>query len=119
MNKKLLLSTLAIFLLTGCNPANENSNDSSTGTPTTSEDVSTSTSEESSTTSGETSTSQQEIIDLGKKSIAEIKSLCNTHVTNLNSANIGINKTYKVTVIAKAIDKFDLVKTKSSFGLNE
>ena len=119
MNKKILLSTLAIFLLTGCNPANENSNDSSTGTTTTSEDVSTSTSEESSTTSVETSTSQQEIIDLGKKSIAEIKSLCNTYVTNLNSVNIGINKTYKVTVIAKAIDKFDLVKTKSSFGLNE
>ena len=68
MNKKILLSTLAIFLLTGCNPANENSNDSSTGTITTSEDVSTSTSEESLTTSVETSTSEQDIIDLGKKS---------------------------------------------------
>ena len=74
MNKKILLSTLAIFLLTGCNPANENSNDSSTGTPTTSEDVSTSTRQESPTTSGETSTSEQDSNDLGRKSVAEIKS---------------------------------------------
>jgi len=55
--------------------------------------------------------------DLGVKTIAEVKELCKS-VTDLNEAEIGLDKTRKVTIRAMALEKKSLVKTTSKFGLN-
>ena len=56
--------------------------------------------------------------DLGLKTIAEARELCTQYVTNLNSAGIGVDFSKKVTIRGFAAQKFDLVKTKKSFGLD-
>ena len=61
---------------------------------------------------------KDDVIDLGKKTIQEVKDLCKQYVTDLNSAKIGVDMTHKVTIEAKALDRFNLLKTTSKYGYN-
>ena len=53
------------------------------------------------------------------KTIKEVREMCEQYVTNLNASKIGVDMEHKVTIRAFAAQKFDLVKTKSSFGLDK
>jgi len=55
---------------------------------------------------------------LGNKTIEEVRALCATYVTETNIADIGVDMTHTVTITSLAIERFSLVKTKSSFGLD-
>ena len=50
--------------------------------------------------------------------IKQVREMCEQYVTNLNQSKIGVDMTRQVTVRAFAAQKFDLVKTKKSFGLD-
>ncbi|MDD3841548.1 MAG: hypothetical protein PHI75_02385 [Bacilli bacterium] len=55
---------------------------------------------------------------LGNKTIEEVRTLCETYVTETNVADIGVDMTRTVTITSLAIERFSLVKTKSAFGLD-
>lgn len=58
--------------------------------------------------------------DLGVMTVAQAKEYILNHTSDisLNTADIGIDKTHKITIKAYALEKFDLVKTKKAFGLD-
>ncbi len=76
-----------------------------------------SSSEQASSTSESSSTPSDDVVDLGLKTISEVRELCK-NVTDLNSAGIGVNMKAKVTIHGLALSKFSLVKTTSKFGLD-
>lgn len=125
--KRYILLILSAFLLGACNqPVNDNdiiistSEESSSSHDSSSSSSGSSSISSSESSSSESSSSSEEdpVIDLGKKSIAQVKALCAEHVTELNEGNIGINTGYKVTIEATAFDHIDLVKTKSYCGVS-
>ena len=58
------------------------------------------------------------LIDLGEKSISEVKQYIAEHPVKKNSFGNGVNEYRKVTVKGFALAKIDLVKTKSAYGLD-
>ena len=59
-----------------------------------------------------------ELINLGEKSIAEVKQYIADHPVQKNSFGNGVNEYRVVTIKGFALAKIDLVKTASNFGLN-
>ena len=138
MNKKsLLTSLLTIFLLGACSNTTSSktssdssiSSDNSSNTNTSSSDTSSSSTDDSkdddsSTDSGDVvpPDPEENIIDLGKKSIEEVKELCfnKEYVadSDLNSFGNGYSKKYKVSIDGLALTCIDLLKTKKAYGLD-
>lgn len=96
---------------TSQNTTGTTSGDTTSGDNTTSEDV---TSDDTTQPEGE-----DETIDLGVKTIAQIKELCLEHVkdSDLNEGGLGFSTQYTVTLKAWAIDHFDLSKAKAPYGI--
>lgn len=94
--------------------------ESSSNSSTTSGGGTESSSSEGSSSSSESSSSEPEeqVVDLGIKTISEIKTLCNEYVLDVNQSGIGINYNYKVTLKATSVDYFDLVKSMAGYGLD-
>ena len=78
------------------------------------------TSEQSSEESSESSSesSAQQVEDFGLKTIAEAKQLIENRSIATNDYGLGVDYYAKVTIQGVAIEKFDLVKNTSKFGLN-
>lgn len=64
-----------------------------------------------------TSTEKSKVIDLGVKTIAEVRTLCE-ELTNLNESGIAVDMTRKVTIKGLAVSKTFLTKTTKKFGLD-
>ena len=60
----------------------------------------------------------EELINLGVKSIAEVKQYIEEHPVSKNSFGNGVNQYRVVTIKGFALAKIDLVKFKSEFGLD-
>ncbi len=133
MNKKsLLTSLLAIFLLGACsndtssqtNSDSSISSDDSSSTNSSSNDTSSSIDDDSNTDTSDVVPPDPEdnIIDLGKKSIKEVKELCfnKEYVSDddLNSFGNGYSKKYKVSIDGLVLTCIDLLKTKKAYGLD-
>lgn len=132
MNKKSLsIAVLLILLLTSCNNYNSlNEETLSSSNSETSISTSTSANNNSSSISGEDSSNSNQdssspletIIDLGKKSIKEVKDLCynKEYVTeeDLNSFGNGYSAKYKVTIEGLVLTRVNLVKSTKKFGLD-
>ena len=122
------------MLLAGCSflrPQNKSSEVTSTSSETTSltssssitssssnTTTSSSSSSSSQTTSSSSSSSEDGVVDLGLKTIKEVKDYIADHPITVNDAGLGVDYSTKVTIRAYALSRFDLVKTTSSFGLN-
>ena len=75
-------------------------------------------SEESSAEVSSEESSVQTVEDFGLKTIAEAKQLIANRAIATNSHGLGVDYSAKVTIQGVAIEKFDLVKNTSKFGLN-
>ena len=146
MKKTLIPLLIGTLLLTGCSlldrfktnsssfssgssQSSENSDSSltsssdgggnSSGTTTSSNGGSSSSSNGgSSSENGEEQTALEQAEDLGIMSISNAKTYILNHKPTLNSHEIGVDYTHKITIRGYALSKFDLVKTKKSFGLD-
>lgn len=127
--RKLILLGFTTLMLVSCGEqASTSGSSSSSSSSGSSTSQSTGSSSSSSTTSGSsssstgtstsTSTSTSEEPAPTKVTIAQARALCAEKVTNLNSRGLGVNMDYRVTIEGLAINRFDLVKTKASFGLD-
>lgn len=67
---------------------------------------------------GKTEENPDEVVNLGNKSIAEVKQYIKDHPVKKNSFGNGVNENRYVTINAFALAKIDLVKTKSAYGLD-
>ncbi|MCR5332990.1 MAG: hypothetical protein K6E11_03110 [Bacilli bacterium] len=120
MKKILMLLTLFPLALSGCNVTPDEQDSKTSGSSeSTSQNTGTTTTPSDTTSDDPTSEDELEpdLIDLGKKTISEVKALCASHVTSTNEAGLGVNNEYKVTIEGIAIDHNDLVKTKAPYGL--
>ena len=62
--------------------------------------------------------SPDEEVNLGVKSISEVKEYIAAHPVSLNSFGNGVNEKVNVTIKGYVLAKIDLIKTTSSFGLD-
>ncbi|MCF0107936.1 MAG: hypothetical protein HUJ59_02895 [Bacilli bacterium] len=62
-------------------------------------------------------TEKDKTVDLGLKTIAEVRAICET-LTNLNEAGIAVDMTRKVTIKALALSKKDLIKTAEPYNIS-
>ncbi len=122
---KFILLALSTLLLVGCGESSTSSSTSSSSSSTSSSTTSSSStssssssSSSSSVTSSSSTTSVDPAIDLGEVTIAQARAYCFQYVKDLNSHELGVNMNYKVTIKGLAINRFDLIKTKASFGLD-
>ena len=67
---------------------------------------------------GKAEDNPDEIINLGNKSIAEVKQYILDHPVKKNAYGNGVNENRYVTISGFALAKIDLVKTKASYGLD-
>ena len=67
---------------------------------------------------GKSEDNPDEVINLGNKSIAEVKQYIKDHPVKKNAFGNGVNENRYVTISAFALAKIDLVKTKASYGLD-
>lgn len=58
------------------------------------------------------------VINLGEKSIAEVKQYIKDHPIKTNSHKIGVNEKRYVTIKGVALAKIDLIKSTAAFGLD-
>lgn len=77
-----------------------------------------SSSEESSSEVSSEASSVETVEDFGLKTIAEAKQLIADRAIATNSHGLGVDYSAKVTIQGVAIEKFDLVKNTSKFGLD-
>ena len=132
MKKQFIGLTLLSLILSGCmlfpKRTTSSSSDSLSTTSTTSQTASTTsqggnsssggTTTSVGTSSEQTTSSEDDVTDLGVMTIKEVKEYIAAHPILTNTAGIGVDYTTKVTIKAFALSRFDLVKSKSSFGLN-
>lgn len=67
---------------------------------------------------GESEDDPEEVINLGEKSIAEVKQYIAEHPVNKNSFGNGVNENRYVTIKGYAMAKIDLIKYSAKFGLD-
>ena len=67
---------------------------------------------------GKAEDNPDEVINLGNKSIAEVKQYIADHPVKKNAFGNGVNENRYVTISGFALAKIDLVKTKASYGLD-
>ena len=67
---------------------------------------------------GKAEDNPDEVINLGNKSIAEVKQYILDHPVKKNAFGNGVNENRYVTISGFALAKIDLVKTKASYGLD-
>lgn len=130
--KKTFLPLLAIsLLLTGCKlfPSSGSSSNSSSATSSISGSSGSNSSSAGSSSSGQSSSSSEEtseedvgdVTKLGLMSITDAKAWLEAHKSEIpvNTQGNGVDKTRMITIRGNVVGRFDTVKTKKDFGLDQ